>query len=696
MGLRSQNNPIASFRDVFSATGTDAMKEPGIQQGITATGGVINDYVSGNKVFRTHIFTSSGTFDVTKLSESFPNAVDFLVVAGGGGGGLGSHTGGGGGGGGFRTSMPEAPGGPSTNAEARISALVQSYSITVGGGGSGGYSNNNDTATQGTPSYIGPPAAKIVESIGGGKGSDGPGQSGGPGGSGGGAAGDLQNTNAGSAVTPTQGFPGGSCQNSAGPSYAGGGGGGAGQAGFPGVSGARSATNGNGGEGKRTTITGPAYSVGTPGPAGSGGYLAGGGATGSENPVTYRSGPQAPGPGGGGNGNNPGQSSNGVAGTGGGGGGGDPTAGNYNGGFGGSGLIVLRYQIAETETNTAKATGGNISFYNGKTIHTFVSSGTFTAPATFNETVEYVVVGGGGAGGGTDFRGGGGGAGSVRHNTVSISGPSTTNVQIGGGGSYVTPNGPGGNGTPSYFGTPINSSGGGMGGGYASPYAGSPGGSGGGAGGHPGGSGGAAGTDPGSALGNDYPGNSDDVSPGNGWGYPGGGRGSEGKQQGGGGGGAGGRGIPSDSGDYPTTYGLGGPGVQLPTTFRNPELAPSGTGGTSPRQPGVSGGLGYQSPTGTNWYVAGGGNGGGYSKDYGTPSNSGVNVQVEIFVPSGGGGAGAVNGPGNSSEPEHPVRITGWPGAVNSGSGGGGSSPQYDGVGPGQGGSGIVMVAYPT
>ena len=238
MGLRSQNNPIASFRDVFSATGTDAMKAGGgPQQGITATGGVINDYASGNKVYRAHIFTSSGTFDVTELSTAFPNDVDFLVVAGGGGGGYGSYTGGGGGGGGFRTSMPEAPGGPSTNAENKITATVQSYAITVGGGGSGGYSNNNDTSTQGTPSYIGPSVSKIVESIGGGSGADGSGNSGGAGGSGGGGAGDLQNTNGGPAVTPTQGFPGGSCQNSGGPTYAAGGGGGAAQAGFPGVSG---------------------------------------------------------------------------------------------------------------------------------------------------------------------------------------------------------------------------------------------------------------------------------------------------------------------------------------------------------------------------------------------------------------------------------------------------------------------------
>ena len=45
---------------------------PGIQpqSGLTATGGVINDYTSGSDVYRAHIFTESGTFAVTALSEN--------------------------------------------------------------------------------------------------------------------------------------------------------------------------------------------------------------------------------------------------------------------------------------------------------------------------------------------------------------------------------------------------------------------------------------------------------------------------------------------------------------------------------------------------------------------------------------------------------------------------------------------------
>ena len=39
-------------------------------------------------------------------------------------------------------------------------------------------------------------------------------------------------------------------------------------------------------------------------------------------------------------------------------------------------LLVVRYQIGTATDTSAKATGGAISFYGGKTIHTFTSSGT--------------------------------------------------------------------------------------------------------------------------------------------------------------------------------------------------------------------------------------------------------------------------------------------------------------------------------
>ena len=127
--------------NIYNAPGT-------VEQGMVASGGVINDYLdpTPGTIYRTHLFTSSGTFEVTTLSDSFPNAVDYLVIGGGGGGGgenMGTlsgtgRAGGGGGAGGYRTSMPEGPGGPSPSAESTLTASVASYTITVGAGGAGG------------------------------------------------------------------------------------------------------------------------------------------------------------------------------------------------------------------------------------------------------------------------------------------------------------------------------------------------------------------------------------------------------------------------------------------------------------------------------------------------------------------------------------------------------------------------------
>ena len=56
-------------------------------RGHTATGGVINEYnTPPGAVYRSHIFTSAGTFQITALG-SFGDTVDVLLVAGGGGGG---------------------------------------------------------------------------------------------------------------------------------------------------------------------------------------------------------------------------------------------------------------------------------------------------------------------------------------------------------------------------------------------------------------------------------------------------------------------------------------------------------------------------------------------------------------------------------------------------------------------------------
>ena len=642
---------VYSLFDQYYASRLDAWAGEGT--GLTATGGAISDYTDGPAVYRAHIFTSSGTFDVTGLTNGdIPDTVEYLVVAGGGG--AGRYRSGGGGAGGFRTNVPgvqNAAGSPLTGAAYPVS--VTSYTVTVGGGGYCQPSSYNGTS--GNNSVFG-----TITSTGGGYSAGAATGNAGSGGSGGGQDWSQYGTaGAGNTppVSPPQGNPGGN--SGASNSVAGqGGGGGAGEVGQNGTS----PTGGAGGAGVSIDIeTGVAK------------YYAGGGGGGADSGLTGGAG----GTGGGGNATTPGTDNRGASGTGGGGGGAvyNPTdGGTSRGGQGGSGIVVVRYQIGTIQTGTAKASGGAISFYGSKTIHAFTNSGSFVAPASFSEVVEYLVVAGGGAGGGLSFRGGGGGAGAVRHATTTISSPQTIAVQVGGGGVSPNPGNPtptsNGIGTPSFFGPPITASGGGTGGGYPG-IGGSAGGSGGG--------GGAAGA-AGAGSGDPFPGDPADSSPTNGWGYDGG-VGAVDIQLGAGGGGAGGAGSPNNPALSPATpRGFGGSGIQIPATFRNPVSQPTGTGG---------GGLGVQSPTGTSWYIAGGGNGGGYSKP------SGANPNVATFVPRGGGGLGAIDGPGNAPEPTHAQYSQGHPGAQNTGSGGGGASPAYDQK-PGTGGSGLVLIAYPT
>ena len=89
MGIRAQGNPLASFADLWSRSGTDAYAAaPG---GTTeATGGIISDYTDPGpgQVYRAHIFTSSGTFTVSQVAPS--TSADILLVGGGGGSGRSS------------------------------------------------------------------------------------------------------------------------------------------------------------------------------------------------------------------------------------------------------------------------------------------------------------------------------------------------------------------------------------------------------------------------------------------------------------------------------------------------------------------------------------------------------------------------------------------------------------------------------
>lgn len=273
--------------------------------------------------------------------------VEYVVVAGGGGGG--PPGGGGGGGGGYRSSVSAELSGGGLSAENPI--LVSpgtSYTVTVGAGGTGGaYLSVN-------PSPGGNSAFGNIVALGGGGGgqNNGSGSIGIPtsGGSGGGEGGRDSGPGSG---TVGQGYAGGNNNLSYPGAY--GGGGGAGQIG---ANAASTTVGGKGGDGVASSITGSSvYRAG----GGGGGTFGGGGGTSGG----------AGGLGGGVAGTTGGTPVAAAANTGGGGGGngggGDP------GGTGGSGIVVVRYLGAQ------RATGGTVTSSGGYTIHTFTSSGTFTA-----------------------------------------------------------------------------------------------------------------------------------------------------------------------------------------------------------------------------------------------------------------------------------------------------------------------------
>ena len=163
MGLRS-NNRNSPFDDVFSGTGSGALP-------FSATGGniVTSPYPDGGNTYKSHIFTSPGSFDVVATTSPF--TVEYLVVAGGGSGAGGNNPegGGGGGAGGYRT------------ATGFTVSTSTSYPVTVGDGGTGGPGNG----TRGSNSVF-----STITSTGGGGGLKSPGDTPGetltPGGSGGG------------------------------------------------------------------------------------------------------------------------------------------------------------------------------------------------------------------------------------------------------------------------------------------------------------------------------------------------------------------------------------------------------------------------------------------------------------------------------------------------------------------------------
>lgn len=252
--------------------------------GAFATGGTV--VTSGG--YRYHKFTSNGTIDFLAGGD-----IEYIVVAGGGSGGFydGGRAGGGGAGGLLSGSVSVSSG---------------SIAITVGAGS--GYNTNGNSSSLGA----------LVSTVGGGRGGlDYAGSAGGSGGGGGG-----NGTVAGGAGTSGQGYAGGS---SSGFYAEGGGGGGAGEAG-------NTDGQGSGGDGLQFSAWATATS------SGDAGFYAGGGGGNSDTATRYG------GDGGGGNGRVfTSAEANGMANTGGGGGGG--VRSGTVGGYGGSGIILIRYAI---------------------------------------------------------------------------------------------------------------------------------------------------------------------------------------------------------------------------------------------------------------------------------------------------------------------------------------------------------------
>ena len=291
--------------------------------------------------------------------------VNYLIVAGGGSGG-GYYYAGGGGAGGL------------ISGSATVFSGTQ-YTITVGAGGS--QTTGPAGGNAGNPSVFA--LSTSVTALGGGRGGTGNDTSGSPtmnGGSGGGATSGYPIGTG----TAGQGNNGGS--NGGGPNqFSAGGGGGAGAVGSNGPGSPGVGNAGSGGVGVVTSLVPSGLATGLSIGEVSGGSVyfggGGGGATGAV-PTAYVAGTGGTGGGGRGGNYNQGTASPttpsvaGTANTGGGGGGGSHvgTSGSEIGRAGGSGIVIISYVGAQLGSG-----GANVFYTGANTVHTFTSSGTFTA-----------------------------------------------------------------------------------------------------------------------------------------------------------------------------------------------------------------------------------------------------------------------------------------------------------------------------
>jgi hypothetical protein len=325
-----------------------------------------------------------------------------------------------------------------------------------------------------------------------------------------------------------------------------------------------------------------------------------------------------------------------------------PTNGNSTGFVGNSGVVIIRYRVADNNTITnstnllvsGTGTFSTINFNDTMSCMLF-TSGVSTLTVSQSVIADVLIVGGGGGGG--SF-GGGGGAGAVLYTsnfTIPI-GTHTISVGAGGaGGSYNT-NGINGNNTIfSINGYIYNALGGGGGGGRnESGYI------------------GRAGNDGGSGGGGSHSDSSTTINIGGlslkniytNWTSLGnnGGEGKDGASDGYGSAGGGGAGSIGANGTT-NAGGNGGSGINLISMFG--------------------------SNVGDSGWFAGGGGGAGYRGTNGT-------------FAFGNGGNGLLGGAGNSFS-----TANGGNGIANTGGGGGGADFQYTG---GTGGSGVVIIKFRT
>ena len=287
------------------------------------TGGTVT--TSGN--FRIHTFNSSANF-VVPSSVTLAD-VEYLVIAGGGSGG---DYGGGGGAGGYRSSVVGENSGGGASAESRITMAPATYACTIGAGGAADTTDGTyDSGNSGVNSSIIGGSISIA-SVGGGLGGPYNNVNGSSGGSGGGAGiAEVTGSAVGGSGTSGQGYAGGSNTVGRGGSgtYPGGaGGGGAGAVGFNGS--AKGAAGQPGGAGVASSITGSSITRagGGGGASGSSGIGGAGGAGGGGTAEGYG-----------------GADKNGGTNTGGGGGSHIGTASNTISGNGGSGVVIIRYQL---------------------------------------------------------------------------------------------------------------------------------------------------------------------------------------------------------------------------------------------------------------------------------------------------------------------------------------------------------------